>query len=61
MNRSAQFLTERAYAELELCPFCHQPPGEPCLNAKTGEPLQFLTAHFERVQLARSRAAEEPA
>lgn len=61
MNRSAQFLAERAAAERELCPFCHQPPGERCRNSKTGEPVQFQTAHFERVQLALERDAEEPA
>jgi len=60
-NRSAQFLAERAAAEREMCEFCHAPPGDPCRNAKNGEPVQFQTAHAVRVQLALERAAEEPA
>lgn len=60
-NRSAQFLAERAAAEREMCPFCHQPPGSPCINSKNSEPVQFQTAHADRVQLALQRAAEEPA
>lgn len=42
----------RAAAPRYGCTYCHRAAGEPCLNPKTGEPLETTAAHQVRLGMA---------
>jgi len=48
-DADANWRNERLTAETVACPWCHQPRGQTCLNSLTGEPMERVPAHWQRL------------